>query len=71
MRTLKESLAAVGGFFADVVAETKKASWPSRQELFSSTVVVIVSLVLLGIFVGVSDKILILVLRLLTGAGGS
>lgn len=57
------------GFVNEVAAEARRATWPTRQELFSSTVVVIVTLVLLGMFVGVCDKILVLLLKALTGAG--
>ncbi|MCE9614144.1 MAG: preprotein translocase subunit SecE [Lentisphaerae bacterium] len=71
MSKLKDTVAAFVGFVTDVVAETKKASWPTRQELLSSTVVVIVSLSLLGLFVGLSDRILIFLLSLLTGTRGS
>ena len=69
MSKLKDSMGTVVTFFNNVIAETNKASWPTRQELYSSTVVVIVSVLLLSFFVGFSDKLLVLLLRLLTGAG--
>jgi preprotein translocase SecE subunit len=46
-------------FFDEVVGEMKKSSWPEKDELFDSTAVVIVSLLLLSTFVGVSDKVLV------------
>lgn len=70
MSTARNAVAAVTTFVGEVMAETRKASWPTRQELFASTVVVIVSLLLLSLFVGVSDKILVELLQLLTRAGG-
>jgi preprotein translocase subunit SecE len=35
-----------------------KVSWPSRDELISSTIVVLVSSLLLAVFIGVCDLIL-------------
>lgn len=71
MSKARDAVTSVITFMSEVVNETRKASWPTRQELFSSTVVVIVAVLLLSLFVGVSDKILITLLQLLTGAGGS
>ncbi len=42
-------------FFSEIVAELQKASWPTRDELKSSTLVVIVACLLLGIFTSISD----------------
>ncbi|MDA0991169.1 MAG: preprotein translocase subunit SecE [Verrucomicrobia bacterium] len=47
----------------------KKTSWPTRQELMSSTVMVIVSVVLVSAFVGISDKLLATLLKLLIPSG--
>jgi len=65
MVKLREKLAAARAFVVDVVNETKKTDWPDREELISSTVVVIVSSVLLSVFVGVFDKILHWILQTL------
>ncbi|MBN2302185.1 MAG: preprotein translocase subunit SecE [Lentisphaerae bacterium] len=62
---------AVRFFVGDVITEVKKSTWPSRQELFESTIVVIVSVMLLSLFVGVSDKLLITMLRLLIPSSGN
>lgn len=66
---LKDKLKAFGDFWRDVVAEMKKTTWPGREELFSSTVVVIVSVILLAVFVGASDYILLLVMKFLIPPG--
>ena len=42
-------------FFGEMIAELQKASWPTRQELWDSTVVVIVASLLLGLFTSISD----------------
>lgn len=45
----------VKNFFINVKSEMVKVSWPSRDELLNSTVVVIVSVGLLTVFVYVID----------------
>ncbi|NQU41044.1 MAG: preprotein translocase subunit SecE [Lentisphaerae bacterium] len=47
----------------------KKSTWPSRQELLESTVVVIVCLVLMSLFVGLCDRILVMILHVLIPTG--
>lgn len=69
MGGLQDKFGSVKTFFDEVGAEMKKCSWPERDELIESTIVVIVSLVLISLFVGVSDKILIEILRLLIPTG--
>ena len=40
-------------FYLDVRSEMKKVSWPGRQEVLSTTLVVIVAVVLFGVYLGV------------------
>ena len=42
-------------FLEQVNIELKKVTWPSREELKGSTIVVIVSTILLAIFIGIAD----------------
>ena len=42
-------------FVGEVLAEMKKVSWTTRRELVDSTLIVILSSFMLGIFVGVID----------------
>ena len=65
----KNKNGGVKEFFDEVGAEMKKCSWPARDELIESTFVVIVSLLLISLFVGISDKILVEILRLLIPTG--
>jgi len=65
MSKLQSLVGNVRGFFAEVAMEMKKSSWPGREELMSSTVVVIVSALIISAFVGVSDLVLHRLLRLL------
>ena len=45
-------------FAGEVRVESSKVSWPTRQELRDSTVVVIVTVIILTIFVYIADMIL-------------
>jgi preprotein translocase subunit SecE len=54
-------------FVGEIVDELKKATWPTRQELRDSTIVVIVAAVILGLFTSISDFALYQVVDLFTG----
>jgi preprotein translocase subunit SecE len=54
-------------FVGEIVDELKKATWPTRQELRDSTVVVIVAAVILGLFTSITDFALYQVVDLFTG----
>ena len=45
-------------YFKDVGAELRKVSWPTRDELRDSTVVVIVTVLLVAAFIGIVDQVL-------------
>ncbi len=47
-------------FFKESYAELKKVVWPSRQEVISSTWVVIVSVTIFAVVLGLVDFLLIL-----------
>lgn len=51
-------VARVKQFAQDVQIEMKKVTWPTREELRGSTVVVIVTVIICSILVGVVDRIL-------------
>ncbi|HHU52415.1 MAG TPA: preprotein translocase subunit SecE [Firmicutes bacterium] len=48
----------IGKYFRSVIAELKKVSWPNRRETTTYTIVVIVTVLVLGLLVGVFDLIL-------------
>jgi preprotein translocase subunit SecE len=52
-------------FISEVGEELKKSAWPTRPELLESTVMVIVSVVMLAVFVGVCDLILMRLLKII------
>jgi preprotein translocase subunit SecE len=45
-------------FYQDVRSEMKKVSWPGRQEVMSTTLVVIIAVVFFGAYLGVVDVLL-------------
>jgi preprotein translocase subunit SecE len=44
-------------FFVEVWLELKKVSWPTKQELRDSTLVVIISVFILGMIIAAFDQI--------------
>ena len=48
-------MAQVKRFLQEVRGELKKVSWPGRRELMESTLAVVVTTLLLGIFIGIVD----------------
>ncbi len=51
------------GFFTDVGKEMKKVTWPKREELQDSTIIVLVVCLIIGAFVYVVDMLVSGVLR--------
>ena len=52
---MKNPFISIREFFSQMIAELKKATWPTGIELRDSTVVVLVATVLLGVFISLSD----------------
>jgi len=63
MKKIVELINALRTFLGEVKIELKKCTWPTRQELFGSTMVVVISVLILGVFVGLSDTVLMGLLR--------
>lgn len=55
-------------FMTEVVVELKKSSWPTRKELVDSTVVVILTLLVLGAFVAFADFVFLRIVSMLMRA---
>ena len=53
-------------FVTEVIAELKKSAWPTRKELVDSTLVVIVTVVILGVFVATADIVFGRIISVLT-----
>jgi preprotein translocase subunit SecE len=45
-------------FLKEVQVESTKVSWPTRNELRDSTIVVIVTVLIVSVFIGVVDRLL-------------
>jgi preprotein translocase SecE subunit len=66
MEEKKESvIARFKRFMNDVALEMKRSSWPDRKTLISHTIIVVVSVFMLGLFVGINDKVIATLLKLL------
>ncbi len=55
MGKIRNIVSGFRSFVEEVQVELKKCSWPTKQELFESTIMVIVASLMLGVFVGASD----------------
>ncbi len=53
-------------FVSDTMAELGRCTWPNRQQLFESTVLVVVAIAVLAIFVAGVDWIAGLLIRWIT-----
>ncbi len=53
------------GFVGEVKTELLKCNWPTKPELWESTVVVMASIAIVTVAVGFSDLILLTVMRLI------
>ena len=62
----KGYLMRIRNYVAETKEELRKCTWPTRQELKGSTVVVVVTIVLLGAYTVGVDWILSMVMRLIT-----
>ncbi len=51
-------------FFGEVRTELHKCVWPTRSELLESTLVVVISVLILGVYVGLSDALIMGVLNI-------
>lgn len=60
----------ISKFLKEVVAELRKVTWPTKDELIGSTIVTIVVSSIVAVFIGVVDKILTYVISLIFGGLG-
>jgi len=57
MKKLTQGVGSLRTFLGEVKVELLKCSWPTRKELFGSSVVVIISVIILGVYVGACDLV--------------
>ena len=53
-------------FFSDTVAEMRRCTWPTRQELLESTGLVVVAILILALFVFGVDEVARVVIKWVT-----
>ncbi len=53
-------------FYRDVKAEMKKVSWPTRQEVYSTTMVVLIAVFFFGFFLWGADALIALAFEQIT-----
>ncbi|MBQ9573019.1 MAG: preprotein translocase subunit SecE [Acidaminococcaceae bacterium] len=53
----------VTGFIKESRAELQKVTWPTKQELFMNTVVVLVAVVLVAVSIWVADTVFSVLIR--------
>jgi len=63
---LKQGFGSTFSFFVDCWSELKKVKWPSRKELVSYTIVVLVTVIFVTIYFSVLDLIISYLVRLFT-----
>ncbi|WP_409343433.1 preprotein translocase subunit SecE [Paenibacillus sp. MBLB4367] len=63
---MKQGFGSTFSFFADCWSELKKVKWPSRKELVSYTIVVLVTVIFVTIYFSVLDLIISYLVRLFT-----
>lgn len=56
---------AIAGFFGGIAAELKKVTWPTKKELFKSTLAVLVVCVVIGAIIFGLDALLDYLLKLI------
>ncbi len=61
---------SIVGFGRESRAEVRKVVWPTRQETVQTTLMVLVTVIIIGIFLWLIDMILVEAVTLLTRPGG-
>ncbi len=56
-------------FLKEVNAELRKVTWPTKEELIGSTIVTIVVSLVVALFIGVVDRLLSALIRVIFGVG--
>ena len=62
---MKQAVQNIGTYLNEVSVEFRKISWPDRQELVDSTLVVLSFIVIMAVVVLCCDKVIELVLQLI------
>ena len=68
MADIREGVGNLVQYFQDSKVELKKVTWPSRKETLGLTWVVLIFVVIISLFLGVSDLGLSKLVKLILGA---
>lgn len=68
---LQNFWAATKKFLREVRVEMQKVTWPTRNDIYASTVVVLISVVVLSVIISAWDQILSLIVRVLLAGKGA
>ena len=71
MVSIADSWKRMVTFLSETRSEVRKVTFPSRAEVTSTTIVVIVASVVFSVFLWLSDMVIIRVYQLIMGAFGS
>lgn len=63
---MKNPIPIIQSLWTETITELRKCTWPNRHELVESTLVVIVSLAMIGAFVALVDWISQSLIRFIT-----
>lgn len=58
-------ISGMNKFFRNVMAELKKVNWPSRKELITYTIVVIITVLVLAVVIFFWDTLLTFIFKLM------
>ena len=53
----------VTGFIKESMAELQKVTWPTKQELFMNTIVVLIAVVLVAVSIWIADTVFSILIR--------
>lgn len=56
---IRDFFASIPRFFSEVKAEMKKVSFPSREEVIGTTIVVVVTSVVFAIYLWLADLVIV------------
>ena len=59
---MKRIIPKIREYYGETVQEVKKCTWPTKDELIETTVVVIVGVIALSLFIALADRIMKLII---------
>ena len=57
------TVGTVTGFIKESKAELQKVTWPTKQELFMNTIVVLIAVVLVAVSIWIADTVFSILIR--------